>query len=453
MRSVPPMSPTPSADDAAVSDPVAPHPRRRARVFGCTLAVTVALVVLAIELLSRRADAVVESRKADPTFDARAHDPDLWDKWSVSTLDPYSHALDEVRIEPHPFLGYALKPSWRSPPGAKLQVSHNSLGLRGKERAHPKPAGTFRIVTLGGSSVYGSQDSSDDSVWSERLERALATARPGTPIEVLNGGCLGYNSFEMLVQLELRVLPLSPDLVIVYEAINDMKAALYWRGGPVQDDNTHYRTAWRGERASPLDAFLARSRTYLVWRRYATDWVEQQGDLYANIQRNYAPKESWYCDGGRELAPSEVPQGGLDNYRRNLNSMISVADAAGVRVVLATQALIPRHMDGQECRETQLATFARIQEIERAVAKERGMPLCDCGPEIAAEVERMWEASAQDAEPEPKETSGHRWRRAADGKWRKDLFHNDVHPYDDGSELIARVIGEWLLASRLLPGS
>lgn len=421
-------------------------PRRPVRVVGCTLAITLALVVLFVELLSRRADAVVAERPADP-----ARTPDLWDKWSLGTLDPYSHILDEVRIEPHPFLGYALKPSWKSSAGAKQQASHNALGMRGKERTKLKPAGVYRIVTLGGSSVYGSQDSCDASVWSERLEKLLAEQHPEKSIEVLNGGCLGWNSFEMLIQLELRLLPLQPDMVIVYEAINDMKAALYWRGGAVQDDNTHYRIAWRGERPSRLDELFAHSRTYLVWRRYATDWVQQQGDLYANIQRNYAPKESWYCDGGRELAPGEIPQGGLDNYRRNLNSMISVADAAGVRIVLATQALIPRHLDGHECSQTQLAVFTRVQEIEREVAKERAMPLIDCGPRIVAEVERVWNASAQDAEPSPVQTNEFKWRQGGDKKWRKDLFHNDVHPYDDGSALIARIVAEELAAAKLVP--
>lgn len=428
-----------------------PRRRKPLRLFGCSLALTLALVVLVIELLSRHADSVVAQRKHAPDEPART--PDLWDKWALTTLDPYTNLMSEVRIAPHPFLGYALKPSWHSAPGSTPQVSHNALGLRGKERTHQKPAGTFRIVTLGGSSVYGSQDSNDNSVWSERVEQLLKKQLPAHPIEVLNGGCLGYNSFEMLAQFELRLLPLQPDMLIVYEAINDMKAALYWRGGPVQDDNTHYRIAWKSERPSPLDAFAAHSRTYLLWRRYATNWVQQQGDLYANIQRNYDPKASWYCDEGRELAPDAIPQGGLDNYRRNLNSLISVADAAGVRVVLATQALIPRHMDGQECRETQLATFDRIQEIERSIARERAIPLCDCGPIIVAEVERVWNESAQDAEPSPVEAPEYRWKHCADGKWRKNLFHNDVHPYDEGSALVARVITDWLLGSKLLPGS
>jgi hypothetical protein len=31
------------------------------------------------------------------------------------------------------------------------------------------------------------------------------------------------------------------------------------------------------------------------------------------------------------------------------------------------------------------------------------------------------------------------------------LFHNDVHPYDYGSDLIARTIADYLVGSGLLP--
>jgi hypothetical protein len=337
----------------------APAPEKPRTALGKKLAGALALSVLvlwiSVELLSRHADTVVARRAADPTFDARAHAPDLWDRWSAAALDPVAQALANARVVPHPFLGYALKPGWSTPAGARAQASHNSLGLRGKEVARAKSPGVLRIVTLGGSSVYGSQDSCDDSVWSARLERILNEARPGARCEVLNGGCLGYNSFEMLASFEFRLLDLQPDLVLTYEAINDMKAALYTRGGiPVQSDNTHYRNAWVSERPAALDGLLDWSRAWRIWRRYHTAAGERSIDLYAYIQRNYGnPQEGhWYCADGQDWPAGAVPEQGLANYRRNLNSLISLADAAGVRVVLATQALVRRHMEREECRET-----------------------------------------------------------------------------------------------------
>lgn len=439
-----------------MSDPFGDRKRggARWRKLGCSFLTLIAAGWLGVELLSRRADSVVAARKADPAFDAKAHTPDLWDKWAYSTLDPLTFGLANARVVPHPFLGYALKPGWSSGPGDKLQASHNSLGLRGREVERKKPAGTFRIATLGGSSVYGSQDSCDESVWSARLERELAERLPNARIEVLNGGCIGHNGFEMLAHFEYRLLDLEPDVLFVYEAINDMKAALYTRSGiPVQSDNTHYRQAWQSERPGALDGFFESSRAYLIWRRYFTSWGRERVDLYAYIQRGYGDGSgSWYCEQGHDWAPGALPEQGFSNYRRNLESLIAVAQAHGVRVVVGTQALVRRLVpENEECRATQLAAYDRIQAIEKEVAVARGVPVCDCGPAILAEVERTWDASAQDAAPEPLATPGHKWRKGGDGKWRKDLFHNDVHPYDEGSAVIARVIAEWFAGSGLLP--
>jgi hypothetical protein len=44
---------------------------------------------------------------------------------------------------------------------------------------------------------------------------------------VINGGCQGYSTFEMQIQLELRGVDFQPDLVLCYETINDMRCALY----------------------------------------------------------------------------------------------------------------------------------------------------------------------------------------------------------------------------------
>ncbi|MBI5364875.1 MAG: SGNH/GDSL hydrolase family protein [Planctomycetes bacterium] len=426
----------------------------RWKKLGCSFLAMLVLAWLAVELLSRRADSVVEARKADPAFDSKTHAPDLWDKWAYSTLDPLTFGLANARVVPHPFLGYALKPSWSSGPGDKLQAAHNSLGLRGREVERRKPAGTFRIATLGGSSVYGSQDSCDDSVWSARLERELAERYPSARIEVLNGGCIGHNSFEMLANFEFKLLDLDPDVLFVYEAINDMKATLYTRSGlPTQSDNTHYRQAWQSERPGALDGLFESSRAYLIWRRYFTSWGRERVDLYSYIQRGYGDgKGSWYCRAGEDWPASELPEQGFVNYRRNLESLIAVAEAHGVKVVLATQALVRRLVpENEECRATQLLAYDRIQAIEKETAAARGVPLCDCAPTILAEVERVWTESTQDAEPEPLVTPGHKWRKGGDGKWRKDLFHNDVHPYDEGSAVIARVIAEWFAGSGLLP--
>lgn len=406
------------------------------------LAVSLALLVVAIEALSRRADAVVAPRVASGEyrpFDANHERPprDLWERLALVTLDPAAVKNREARTVPHPYLGYALKPGFRTAPDAPQQCSHNGLGLRGPETTWEKPPGVYRIVTTGGSSVYGQSESSDEAVWSRRLETLLEEARPGLDVEVINGGCLGWTSFEMLINLEIRMIDFEPDLVVVYEAVNDMRAALYSQGGPTQRDNTHWRAVWPVDRPSALEAWFEGSglRSYLVWRRYFTGYVGQRADLGYWAMRNYTGRRGvkLYCGGDDPWGPGEVPETGFASYRRNLESLVAVAGAAGARTMFATQALMEWDFfdaDGnekRECARTQIESFRRIQEIQREVARETGAVLAETAREIEAADARAFAETGER------------------------LFYNDVHPKDAGSEVIAREVAKAVLASGLVP--
>src|SRR5580765_5598387 len=125
------------------------------------LAITLFLLVLVLGVASRVADRVTAGTPPAPISTG------ILDKIAMKTLDP-SRQKYEVngRTIPHPYLSFDLKPSFRTPPGAEQQCSHNALGFRGKETTLEKPPGVFRIVTMGGSSVYGQSESCDDAVWS-----------------------------------------------------------------------------------------------------------------------------------------------------------------------------------------------------------------------------------------------------------------------------------------------
>ena len=120
---------------------------------------------------------------------------------------------------------------------------------------------------------------------------------------------------------------------------------------------------------------------------------------------------------------------GFENYRRNLEQILSVADVARAKVLITTQAIMMWDMLGtnRECEQTQVDSFLRIQEIQREVALARGVPLAETGKRIADEEDRHF-----------RDTGEH-------------LFKNDVHPFDAGSELIARAIADALREAKLLP--
>jgi hypothetical protein len=131
------------------------------------------------------------------------------------------HLSPEIEYEPDGHLGFRLTPSRRylfeSGP-----CTVNARGYRGtREIEVPKPRGTFRIVALGGSSTFGFEVADDDT-WVTRLETGLRE-RLGAPIELVNAGVPGYNSFDLKIHYVYRIRALEPDAILVYETWNDLK--------------------------------------------------------------------------------------------------------------------------------------------------------------------------------------------------------------------------------------
>jgi len=106
--------------------------------------------------------------------------------------------------------------------GNRIHVRINSLGFRGEEVERQKPMATIRIVCLGASTTFSTEVSSNDMTWPAILERKLRLRHPGVRFEVINAAVPGYVSSDNLKNLKHRVLPLEPDLVIYYEANNEI---------------------------------------------------------------------------------------------------------------------------------------------------------------------------------------------------------------------------------------
>lgn len=257
-------------------------------------------------------------------------------------------------VRPHPYLTYVLTPSFR-----KEGVSHNSLGYRGPEIAVPKAAGAIRIFCLGGSSTYGVGASSNLFTWPAQLQLALARSNPTAVIEVVNAGVPGYTSFESLIELELRGVDLSPDIVVVYQGFNDLRAAT--RGEHrIAGDNTHYRRRWTAP-GSDSNGVLAYSRVALLARWLFTPFRSRAADLaeYVVVEAK-APQ-----------FVSPVGDMALASYRRNLTQTIAVARAAGARVLVVTQAygeatIHPDEIDIVDDGMSALAQIARdvVQRLD-----------------------------------------------------------------------------------------
>jgi hypothetical protein len=131
------------------------------------------------------------------------------------------------------YRGFALQPgvegSYQREGGSYVRI--NSDGLRDREHAKPKPAGTVRIAVLGDSFSEAMHVPMEQTFWS-LLERKLQECNtfPGKQIEVINFGVSGYGTAQELITLRQRVWDYSPDLVVLafttYNDIYDNSRAL-----------------------------------------------------------------------------------------------------------------------------------------------------------------------------------------------------------------------------------
>src|SRR5436309_7841910 len=96
--------------------------------------------------------------------------------WKLEADFARSVSAEVRRRPPHPFLQVL-------PRGQVTPV--NAAGFRGEEIELPKPAGTLRIVTLGGSTTLGVTNPYEES-YPFLLQRRLRERFPGRRIEVQN---------------------------------------------------------------------------------------------------------------------------------------------------------------------------------------------------------------------------------------------------------------------------
>lgn len=229
--------------------------------------------------------------------------------------------LDNILV-PMPYVNYVPSPAY---------PEHNSLGYRGPEIELPKPAGIYRIVALGGSTTYSTATSYANS-YPAQLQNILRNDYGYEKVEVINGGFIGYTSWETLANFEFRVLELEPDMIILYEGVNDIApreqiSVDCYRGHNVLRGLNPARGFWI-ERDTPLSPSA-------LYRLIAITlgWMPDPSKINSAFE---LPKAN--C----QLDDLPVEQRVADNppvyFERNLRSILAIAQTNNVQAVLSTWA-------------------------------------------------------------------------------------------------------------------
>jgi lysophospholipase L1-like esterase len=286
--------------------------------------------------------------------------PEQYDRYVLFTsIDP-----KEFAFTPHPYLSYYPTPNYR-----KGLTSHNSLGYRNDEFSLEKPSGVYRIVALGGSSTYDVSIKDNAATFTAQLERLLRENSGYQNVQVINAGVPGYNSWEILVNLEFRVLDLDPDLVIIYEGTNDVHARLV-EPSAYRGDDLGRRQTWR---VPPIALWehsaLLRilSRMMNVTRQVSIDDFVSS-PTYVSWPYEYRLSED-------NLDPGEILKENPPIYfRRNLENMSAIAKEHDVLIMLATWAHSP-YLKDYASQDYYQHGFQENNDVVKEVAADQQIPL------------------------------------------------------------------------------
>jgi len=171
---------------------------------------------------------------------------------------------ESVNFSEHQYLNYALNP--QMPYGDSKQFNA-AYRIRRGDPIRSRGTVRWRVLVLGGSTTFGELIRREQDTWVYQLEQRVRS-RCGEACDVINGGVGGYTVLENSLHYLILLNELQPDLVVLYEGINDVDARLF---GVLTPDYSNYRIPWRSEgsvlpRPNPILAPLAPYRYYFLTR-------------------------------------------------------------------------------------------------------------------------------------------------------------------------------------------
>jgi len=244
-----------------------------------------------------------------------------------------------VLYDEDPYVGFSsnipLFVEQAGPDGKPVMVTaKNKLPLFNLQRfARNKPAGTYRIFCVGGSTTFG-RPYDDVTSFCGWLRAMLPEADPSRKWELINAGGVSYASYRVAA-LMVELVRYEPDLFVIYSGHNEFL-----------ERRTYGRIINTPAAVRGLGAVMSRTRTYALLQRAVKAATGQPGKT--GPKRDYLPGEVKTIL-ENSLGPEEyhrnveLRQQVFDHYRHNLSRMIDVARSVGAKVILVTPASNLRH--------------------------------------------------------------------------------------------------------------
>ena len=334
---------------------------------------------------------------------------------------------EDLQVKVHPYLGYALKENFK-----RGKNCHNSMGFRGKELT-PKKEGEIWIACIGGSTTYDDEIEDWEKAYPAQLENILQNQ--GYKVQVINAGTPGWTSWEILVDYLFRLSYLPIDILIYYEASNELSARIVYPPSAYKPDNTGTRSGLPGIFKIPIWEESALIRMILISTGYTLPHLSIlrifDRPAYTNYALDFGQQNfnGNYPDGiFKTVSLEEILQANPPIYfEQNLKHLVLLAKNKGVQPVLVSFALdhSPNALkrlygvgdDKPELVKTIFAAYDEMNDVTKEVATESGTPFFNF---------------AQEYPNDP------------------NLYVDSLHNNEEGARLKAQMFADFLIHSGLL---
>ena len=271
----------------------------------------------------------------------------------VSLARRAAWTYDELRkMTGHPFLQFkgipsrtgeiyrVLKPGGRAYEETGNLSTFNNFGFVGRDFAYAKPPGVIRIAALGASTTADGYPAMLEEYLNARV------AAQSNRFEVMNFGVGYWTSAHVLVNFVLNVMDFAPDYIIIHQAANDQHARA--PEAEFRGDYSHYLKVFQPPRI--WDRYILRvSVPYRALKFYLNANPEW---MFVEAASQIHRKEPQRALNARELGV----------FRRNIETIIDVASARQIKVVLTT---MPHATDE---RYSPLSGIDQFNEVLRSIA-------------------------------------------------------------------------------------
>lgn len=191
---------------------------------------------------------------------------ELFSRSFLSNVSNYEKIFPkEVTRSPYPYIMFKGDPNYEK---------HNSLGYPGQLPQEPKPAGEFRIIVLGGSTIYAG----DPPIPVLLEENFKKNNFPN--VKVYNFGVSSAVSGQDLARLVFEVPPYEPDLIIFYNGGNDITQPLTCDPRPgypldfmVHENNPLYRSDIHTYPTLWMTAYGSQTLRYLFPKHFLKKFI------------------------------------------------------------------------------------------------------------------------------------------------------------------------------------